>query len=190
MASELTVQTIKGPTSGGNANKIIIPSGQTLDASAGLFTPSAGQMVQHVLVKPTTRTFFNTSTYANAVGFSLTITPKFSNSKIVIRCFAKTSMHNLYQGVTNNSGQQHRITRNGSQIYEASWQNYFNRNDGVERDFYPLFITEFIDEPSSTSALTYVIQGKQYAGTQQPWGINDNNGGSTAAVFEATEIKQ
>ena len=35
MASELIVQTIKGPTSGANANKVIIPSGQTLDASAG-----------------------------------------------------------------------------------------------------------------------------------------------------------
>ena len=32
MASEITVQTIKGPTSGANANKVIIPSGQTLSA--------------------------------------------------------------------------------------------------------------------------------------------------------------
>ena len=32
MASELTVQTIKGPTSGGNANKILIGSGQDLIA--------------------------------------------------------------------------------------------------------------------------------------------------------------
>jgi hypothetical protein len=35
MASELIVQTLKGPTTGANANKVIIPSGQTLDASAG-----------------------------------------------------------------------------------------------------------------------------------------------------------
>jgi len=31
MASEIIVQTLKGPTSGANANKVIIPSGQTLD---------------------------------------------------------------------------------------------------------------------------------------------------------------
>jgi len=35
MASELYVETLKGLTSGANANKVIIPSGQTLDASAG-----------------------------------------------------------------------------------------------------------------------------------------------------------
>ena len=38
MASELIVQTLKGPTTGANANKVIIPSGQTLDASAGTVT--------------------------------------------------------------------------------------------------------------------------------------------------------
>ena len=35
MASELYVETLKGLTSGANANKVIIPAGQTLDVSAG-----------------------------------------------------------------------------------------------------------------------------------------------------------
>lgn len=35
MASELFVETLKGLTSGANANRVIIPSGQTLDASSG-----------------------------------------------------------------------------------------------------------------------------------------------------------
>ena len=34
MAGTLTVQNIQGPASGANANKIILPSGQTLDAAA------------------------------------------------------------------------------------------------------------------------------------------------------------
>jgi hypothetical protein len=38
MASELYVETLKGLTSGANANKVIIPSGQTLDVSAGTVT--------------------------------------------------------------------------------------------------------------------------------------------------------
>ena len=33
--STLHVENLKGLSSGGNANKIIVPSGQTLDASAG-----------------------------------------------------------------------------------------------------------------------------------------------------------
>ena len=83
MASELTVQTIKGPTSGGNANKIIIPSGQTLDASAGVLTPSAGQVVQQV-------EFFNNVTFTTqstsyvTTPCTVSITPKFVNSKMNI----------------------------------------------------------------------------------------------------------
>lgn len=42
MASEIIVQTIKGPSSGANANKIIVPSGQTLDASSGGVSLGAG----------------------------------------------------------------------------------------------------------------------------------------------------
>ena len=38
MASELYVETLKGLTSGANANKVIVPSGQTLDLSAGTVT--------------------------------------------------------------------------------------------------------------------------------------------------------
>ena len=43
--STLHVENLKGLTSGGNANKVIIPSGQTLDASNGLTTP-AGHVIQ------------------------------------------------------------------------------------------------------------------------------------------------
>ena len=38
--STLHVENLKGLSSGGNANKIIIPTGQTLDASAATITPS------------------------------------------------------------------------------------------------------------------------------------------------------
>ena len=41
----LTVQTLQAPTSGANANKVLIPSGHTLDASNGLTTP-AGHVIQ------------------------------------------------------------------------------------------------------------------------------------------------
>ena len=46
--STLHVENLKGLSSGGNANKIIVPSGQTIDASAGTLVPSAGAVVQVV----------------------------------------------------------------------------------------------------------------------------------------------
>ena len=45
--STLHVENLKGLSSGGNANKIIVPSGQTLDASNG-FTAPAGHVIQMV----------------------------------------------------------------------------------------------------------------------------------------------
>ena len=44
MAGTLQVENLIGPTSGSNANKVLIPSGQTLDASEG-FIPPAGHIV-------------------------------------------------------------------------------------------------------------------------------------------------
>ena len=82
MASELTVQTIKGPTSGGNANKILVPSGHTLDASAGTLTPGVGQVVQETFTKGTTNGTSSGSAWVNSVVVA-SITPKFSNSKII-----------------------------------------------------------------------------------------------------------
>jgi hypothetical protein len=63
MAGILTVQTIQGPTSGANANKVIIPAGQTLDASAGGVTLPAGVGGQVVQFKQ----LYNSNT---AVSFS------------------------------------------------------------------------------------------------------------------------
>ena len=188
MASELTVQTIKGPTSGGNANKIIVPSGQTIDASAGTLIPSANQVVQHLFAVPTAGTDFNSGSYADASGFSVTITPKYSNSKILIRAWAKAYLSNGGGGA-NNTAMDYRILRDSTEIYTASWQNYFNQNSMAD-DFYPPFTTNYIDTPNSTSAIIYKIQGRIYAGTQRNWLINDNNGGTQKALMEVLEIKQ
>jgi len=186
--STIKVENLTGITSGSNANKVIVPAGQTLDASGGTLVPSANQVVQHLFAVPTGRTHFNSGTYTDAAGFSVTITPKYSNSKILIRAWAKTS-HSNGGGSANNTAQDHRLVRNGSGIYAASWQNYFNQSS-MPDDFYPPFTMNYIDTPSSTSALTYKIQGRLYSGSQREWYINDGNGGDTKAVMEVLEIKQ
>ena len=48
--STLHVENLKGLSSGGNANKIIVPSGQTIDASAGTLVPS-GRLFKQVIQK-------------------------------------------------------------------------------------------------------------------------------------------
>ena len=77
--STLHVENLKGPTSGANANKIIVPSGQELTAS--------GHVVQVVSNKAATY-FQSTSTsyVETATDIRTTITPKYSNSKILFHC--------------------------------------------------------------------------------------------------------
>ena len=86
MASELYVETLKGLTSGANANKVIIPSGQTLDASAGTVVPSAGQVVA---VKHAVETSAQTYSVASAATqnvstLSITHTATGSNKIILV----------------------------------------------------------------------------------------------------------
>ena len=75
MASELIVQNLKGPSSGSNANKILVPSGHTLDASDGTLVPSAGQILQVVRSNALASTVTASSTTFVTV-ISYTFTPK------------------------------------------------------------------------------------------------------------------
>lgn len=76
--STLKVDTIQEKTSG---NGVVIPSGQTLDVSAGTFVPTAGVVVQKDFT--THGTFDSTASgWTNVV--TLSFTPKFNNSRIFI----------------------------------------------------------------------------------------------------------
>jgi hypothetical protein len=75
MAGTLTVQNLQGPTSGANANKVIIPSGQELYAAGHVVQVQTG--VKRGVVGT------SSSSYV-ASGLGVSITPKFSNSKLLI----------------------------------------------------------------------------------------------------------
>lgn len=95
MAGTLTVQNLQGPSSGANANKIIVPSGQTLDASNGFVAP-AGHIVQTVGNSADFGVTFSNLTTSNTVSatniLSCAITPKFANSQIMITTYVQWSV--------------------------------------------------------------------------------------------------
>lgn len=88
MASEIIVQNLKGPASGANANKVIVPSGHTLDATNG-FIPPAGIPVQ-IKRASASSTFTTTSGAWTATGLSISITPKYSGSVFVFGHMCQT----------------------------------------------------------------------------------------------------
>ena len=182
--SILKVDTINEKTTG---NGVVIPSGQTLDVSAGTLVPSAGQVVQELVTRITSNTSFSSNSYTDASGFALTITPKYASSKIIISLWAKTGLNNT----SLNSGQDYRILRDSTVIESASWQHYFNRGD-YSSDYYPTLNGIFMDEPNTTSAVLYKLQGRVYGGSTSSgnsWGL-DANGGTGNYFFSVKELKQ
>jgi len=79
--STLQVENLIGQTSGSNANKIIIPSGQTLDASNG-FIPPAGSVVQTKTFESTTQLISTSQSYQDIL--TLNFTPLYNNSVLLV----------------------------------------------------------------------------------------------------------
>ena len=147
MAGTLTVQTLQGPSSGANANKLLIPSGQTLYA--------AGHVVQVVHNSTTTSVAVGTTTYTDTT-LSASITPTSSNSKVLII---------LTQHVYNpRYGGSLRILRDATSIFQSGAQYAIYNDAGInlgERTYQTL---NYLDTPSSTSLITYKTQFAHYTG--------------------------
>lgn len=162
MAGTLTVQNLQGPSSGANANKVIIPSGHTLDASGGTLTPSSGQVVQVRYGELSSRVTYNNQSFGS-IGLSATITPTSATSLILITiCFGRLSTSQT----NGDHGGAIRVMRNGVDSglngpsdgsrpraafkFEGRQYNGDHAAGG--------YGMTGIDAPSSTSALTYDVQ--------------------------------
>ena len=155
MASELIVQTIQGPSSGANANKVLIPSGHTLDVSGGTLVPSAGQVVQTVDVVYNTQWAFTNLTYTDTTGFTASITPTSSSNKILI-------LFSIFLGINAANTTLIRINRNGSPIGEnpnlstgTSFVDMYRNGQSTG-----LVARQFLDSPATTSTVVYQVQHK------------------------------
>tara|TARA_A100001035_G_scaffold155080_1_gene122411 strand:- start:1361 stop:1903 length:543 start_codon:yes stop_codon:yes gene_type:complete len=179
--STLHVENLKGLSSGGNANKIIVPSGQTIDASAGTLLPSAGQIVQALTQEITAITTSTTATQA-ASGFTLTITPKSTSSKI--RC--TVGINGIHANTVNSCVGFH-LYKNGSHIKYledvvgyASSVSYANNATIMATD-----------SPNTTSAVTYAIYWNRAFGSGTVYFNNYASGSNrTRSWFTVEEIAQ
>lgn len=184
MASELIVQNLKGPAGGSNPNKVIVPSGHTLDASGGTLVPSAGQVVQRV-EDVVTNGWNNISSTSNVTIATVVITPKFTTSKIAV-----TGMGTFYKNnqASSTSGDgRWTIHRNGSPVSDPlltqnnNTEQYAHYTGSGLLYIYP-FNQTINDEPATTSAVTYTFK------------IRSGGGGAFAYYggfkLTATEIAQ
>ena len=187
MASELIVQNLKGPASGSNANKIIVPSGHTLDASGGTFMPAPDQILQvkHVAWDTTTSSS-GSKVYVAVNDSAITITAKGSNSK-----FYLTSACNLYQDSGGNGMNTgfYRGTTLIKGVAGSGGDSWLGGGNKPQNYGSYTVARQHVDEPdvSAGTSITYkVALGKWTAGT-----ANLNyTGYTTTSNFTVMEIAQ
>jgi len=187
MASELEVQTIRGPSGGANANKVLIPSGQTIDASAGTLVPSAGQILQvkHFISPTTNGEFVTTSNSAfSASGILVDITPKDSSSLIIVRADLHSKNNN---GSNSSDGLVMRIQRDVSNRIGVGAQcDAFFHNSGTSNHNQHFQMSFSASETANnTTSRRYEVYFRSFGGNAA--GINYDWGNQTMTVME---IKQ
>ena len=161
--STLQVENLIGPTSGSNANKVIIPSGQTLYAPGHVLQVVEGEYNTQIDI---------TSTSYTDIALSATITPKSSSSKI----YVVTNVQTFVNG-TGLIGVA--IVRGSTSILQQQGAAGFQDNNGI-----CVALTK-LDSPATTSPITYKVQVNHFAAS----GILRVNqyGGSRITLMEIAQ---
>ena len=150
--STLHVENLKGLTSGGNANKVIIPTGQTLEVTDNIRYDDmpAGSVIQTVDSSSTSVvTTASSGTWVDS-GDTITITPKFATSKLHILVYAAGETYGAA-----NQGSGYRIMNGSNIVYDNEYSNY-NSDENTQR--IDKVILLHVESAISASARTYTLQ--------------------------------
>jgi len=179
MASELHVDAIKHS---GGTSALTIDSSGNLTASANVHYAGAVLQVQSSQVSAWSPT---SSTSAIASGLSVTITPKFNNSKVLVL----VSMNGLYTQAAGTYAVYH-LYKGGSIVNFMSSVQGQNAGSGYE--YGACLAHQYLDSPATTSATTYEVYYLS-AGTSGSVGFNNYAAGgnnTTHSTITAMEIAQ
>jgi len=152
--------TIAAPNSNTDRTLTLPDEAGTVLTTAGVPSSAmpAGSVLQVVHNTTPVGRFGAAVTTFTDTGWSVTITPKFANSKILINCFATgySTSHYMYldlyrDGTTSLSGS----VNNGSGITGPAAQH------GAAWDTVGFF---YYDSPNTTSAVTYNLYGRTASG--------------------------
>ena len=172
MASILQVEELRGPTSGANANKVIIPAGQTLYAP--------GHVIQVVEAVHESNTFTTSNSYSDV--FQIQITPSSASSKIYVCLFA---LYNLYGNNASTSGIGAIQLADGSNnaLAAAYLTSVFPSNTG-QLDSTATLV--HLDSPNSTATQTYKCRHKSGQQSQRLGTTGDSS--SSSERYKGTRL--
>ena len=164
--STLHVENLKGPTSGANADKIFVPSGQTLLAG--------GHVIQAV-----TATFGGASTNSSSYVALTTcgsITTTVANSKLLVTAAAQMQVGSSTSADTKAAyALRSSIDSYASNLHTQAVVNYRESNSGWQQQGMPFHV---LHSPSASAGttITYKIYGYESTGPQSiylidAWGL-------------------
>lgn len=173
--SELALGQIKGLSV--NSNKVTVPSGHTLYAP--------GHVIQTLsTTKVDAWTTTTQTTWLDITGFSVSITPKFATSKILV-------MVNLMANTSTQVIGQFRMVRDSTPIgggdnsgtsRQSGFYGVLNESTYSQYNAYNGAAT-FLDSPNTTSAITYKVQG--FLGGPATLYVNRSSNWGNAADYSA-----
>ena len=159
--STIKVENLTGITSGANANKIIVPSGQTLDASGGSFL-ATGHIVQ---------SYFNTFAGASSNSSSYvamstcgSITTTVANSKLLVTAAGQMQVGKSTSADTKAAyALRSSVDSYAANLHTQAVVNYRESNTGWQQQGMPFHI---LHSPSASAGttITYKIYGREAVG--------------------------
>jgi hypothetical protein len=173
--STLQVENLIGPTSGSNANKVIIPSGQTLHAP--------GHVIQVVSTTKTDQYTTTSNSDGDIPGLSATLTPINASSKILVLVSAQVRA--LKSSGTGNNFVNFGVKRTSPSSAVLLNGYAIEGDNGNSLDMRASVSFNYLDSPSTTSAVTYQCTLRaQFTETSY---INANTNPSTITIMEIAQ---
>jgi len=163
--------------------------------SSGTVQMPAGHVIQFIDTTFTTKTAINSDTYTTITDGTVTITPKFSNSKIMIMVCLSVRVNDSNTNYVFGGFQFKRgstvITQNNTDN-SGPYEIGVNVGGGSSSALTTRVPYNIIDSPNTTSATTYSIEGRCYnysnvAGTIT---VNETDNIAGQSTIHAMEIAQ
>lgn len=175
--STLAVNTIQAQT----GTNISMTSGHTMQPNLHSSTVfPAGHVIQLLHTSHSTEKSMSNTSWANT-DLQLSITPKFSTSKIYVLYI----MQFRILSTNSDSGIGFRLLRNGTVVEQATttYDNY-TYDGGGQTEHRGSDTETYLDSPATTSTLTYGIQGNPYSGTVR---VHSDNNRSRITLMEIAQ---
>ena len=170
--------------SGGGTVELKAPSSTTGNAAKQIIVPQEGfgKIIQVVYEQHMGNYTTTSTSYQHASGFDTTITPKASNSTLIISWVGSTNR--AYAWNSQEAFARFALTKdNGSNWLFENYHRYKTwNNDGILGDTTHAF--QYMESAGSTSARTYELWYKRVEGDAIEISPDNNNNASSMMIME------